>query len=156
VDRLLDRGFTNVTLSDVSVTALDRTRARLGDRARLVRWVTADIRDLHLPRPVDLWHDRAVLHFQTTDEDRRAYVEALRRNLRPGGHAIFATFAADGPTRCSGLPVDRYSAEALSAVLGPGWRLLRSSVHTHPTPMGTEQRFQYALFRREPPERTVS
>jgi SAM-dependent methyltransferase len=152
VDRLLDRGFTNITVADVSATALQRARARLGARAPRVQWVVGDLRELHLARPADVWHDRAVLHFLTSAEDQDAYVASLRRNLRAGGHAILATFAADGPTMCSGLPVARYDAPSLAARLGPEFELVRASVHAHPTPKGTEQRLQYTLFRRRPAE----
>ena len=107
-----------------------------------------DARTLKLDRPVDLWHDRAVLHFLTAEEDRLAYLESLRQALRPGGHAVFATFALEGPEECSGLPVRRYSAETLGRTLGVDYRLIRSLDRTHVTPTNKGQHFTYAVFQR--------
>lgn len=145
VDDLLDRGFDNVTVLDVSRLALDAARRRLGPRARRVRWTVADVTEVELATDAyDLWHDRAVLHFMVEDTDRDAYVANLRRALRPGGHVVLATFAPDGPSRCSGLPVRRYSAQGLLEAIGPGFALADSCDETHVTPAGTEQRFTWA------------
>ena len=97
VDGLLDRGYVDITVVDLSEKALSRIRERLGPRAGDVRFVQGDARVLQLDRPVDVWHDRAVFHFLTAEEDRRAYLATLERTLRPGGHAVFGTFALDGP-----------------------------------------------------------
>lgn len=151
VDGLLDAGYANVTVLDLSPTALEQARDRLGARATRVRWVDADVLTTALPpASVDLWHDRAVFHFLVAERDREAYVGQLRRALRRGGHVLIATFAEDGPSRCSGLPVARYSAGALQAVLGAGFRLLQSRRERHRTPAGVEQWFVYCLFRWEP------
>ena len=153
VDRLLDRGFTNLAVMDVSARALALSRERLGARSRLVRWIDADVRDPVLPpSSVDLWHDRAVFHFLTTPEDKRAYVENMTQALRAGGHAVIATFALEGPPKCSGLEVSRYSPATLAETLGGGFELLRSAARTHTTPAGREQRFTYTLFRKRAPE----
>lgn len=149
VDVLLDRGVTCITVLDVSSAALDRARARIGASAQHVKWVVADVTDAWVVQPVDIWHDRAVFHFLVDHADRARYLENLRGALRPGGHAIFATFASDGPTRCSGLPVMRYSPELLTAELGDDFSLLRSFGDAHETPMGTTQSFLFALFRRK-------
>jgi ubiquinone/menaquinone biosynthesis C-methylase UbiE len=149
VDRLLDQGFTNLTVTDVSARALSLARERLGERSRSVRWIVADVRQAALaPSSVDLWHDRAVFHFLTTPTDRRAYVEQMSRALRAGGHAVIATFALEGPAQCSGLAVSRYSAATLAYELGPGFELLDSTERTHVTPSNREQRFTYTLFRK--------
>lgn len=149
VDRLLDQGFTNLTVMDLSGRALALARERLGERARSVRWIEADVRQPVLePASVDLWHDRAVFHFLTTPDDTRAYVEQMSRALRAGGHAVIATFALEGPPKCSGLEVSRYSAATLADTLGPGFELLHSAERTHVTPSDREQRFTYALFRK--------
>ncbi len=149
VDGLLDRGYTDVTVVDLSEGALAKVWERLGPRASRVSFRQGDVRALNLGRRVDLWHDRAVFHFLTTEMDRSAYLDTLRRTLRPGGHVVLATFALDGPERCSGLPVQRYSAETLGQTLGDGHRLVRSLERTHVTPAQKEQRFTYAAFRRE-------
>jgi SAM-dependent methyltransferase len=148
VDRLLDRGFERLTVVDVSESALRATRTRLGPRAERVRWVAADVRGLILPRPVDLWHDRAVFHFLIAAVDQAAYLSSLLRALRPGGHVVLATFGPQGPERCSGLPVERYDAEGLARRLGDGFELIRSLERLHTTPAGAVQQFTYALFRR--------
>lgn len=142
VDDLLDAGFHNLTVLDISSKAIDASKVRLGTRAALVRWVADDI--LHVPLDngrYALWHDRAVLHFLTDAEDRRAYVGQVRYAVRPGGIVVISTFALDGPPRCSGLEVRRYSPEALLAEFGPGFRLIESNVEDHRTPSGAAQAF---------------
>jgi SAM-dependent methyltransferase len=148
VDGLLDRGYTDITVVDLSEGALAKVRERLGPRAPGVRFHQGDARTLELGRAVDLWHDRAVFHFLIAEEDRSAYLESLRQALRPGGHVVFATFALDGPEKCSGLPVQRYSPETLGQALGDDYRLVRSLDRTHVTPTNKEQRFTYAVFQR--------
>jgi ubiquinone/menaquinone biosynthesis C-methylase UbiE len=148
VDDLLGAGYRDLTVLDISAEALARARARLGSRAGEVAWVEADVVEAGLPAATfDLWHDRAVFHFLLEAGDRQAYVRTLRRVLRPGGHAIIATFAEDGPERCSGLPVQRYSPQQLHAQLGEGFTLLAHEREDHRTPGGAVQRFQYSLFR---------
>ncbi len=150
VDRLLERGFGDVTVLDLSAAALDVARARLGAGAARVQWIVGDVTTWEPARRYALWHDRAALHFLTDPADRAAYFARLRRALLPDGHAIIATFAPDGPARCSGLPVQRYDADSLGAALGPEFELLDSRRHTHVTPAGVEQRFHFGAFRRRP------
>ena len=149
VDGLLDRGYVNVKVVDLSQRALTQVQERLGSRASGVSFHQGDARTLRLDRLVDIWHDRAVFHFLTAEEDRSAYLDTLQRTLRPGGHVVLATFSLDGPEKCSGLPVQRYSAETLGRTLGKSYRLIRSLDRTHVTPTQKEQRFTYAVFRRE-------
>jgi SAM-dependent methyltransferase len=138
---------------DVSPRALSLARDRLGGRSQTVRWIEADVRQPVLPASsVDLWHDRAAFHFLTTSGDKRAYIQNMGQALRPGGHAVIATFALDGPPKCSGLEVSRYSPSTLAEALGAGFELLRSAERTHTTPAGRDQRFTYALFRKREPE----
>ncbi len=146
VDRLLDRGFRDLTLLDVAAAPLSQVRERLGPRAQEVALVHADVTTYRPPRRFALWHDRAVFHFLTAPEDRRAYLATLGAALRPEGHVIIATFALDGPTRCSGLDVVRYDTAQLGAELGPGFRLRRAVAEEHRTPAGRVQRFQYCWF----------
>lgn len=148
VDALLDRGFGSIAVLDLSPAALARSRARLGTRAAAVDWIVADATTWTPPATYDLWHDRAAFHFLTEAPQRAAYVERLRSALRSGGHAIVATFALDGPERCSGLPVVRYDGETLARTLGPGFERLATVSDLHRTPSGGEQRFQLSLFRR--------
>jgi hypothetical protein len=114
-----------------------------------VKWIVADVTQWEPTRCYDLWHDRAAFHFLTETADRTAYVERLTSALHPGGHAIIGTFAVDGPERCSGLPVVRYDAELLSATLGNVFAFVETRRHDHRTPMGSVQRFQFSIFRRQ-------
>ncbi len=148
VDDLLDRGFLDVTVLDVSATALQAARARLGPRAAQVQWVEAEIADWRPTRRHAVWHDRAVFHFMTTPAQRAAYVATLRAGTAPGAFVIMGTFALDGPGRCSGLPVQRYSAETLAACLGEDFVLVDRAEESHETPSGAEQRFSWCLLRR--------
>ena len=146
---LLAAVFSDITVLDVSAQALATAQRRMGSAARKVSWVEADVTEADLPEDAyDLWHDRAVLHFLITDEARRAYLEVVERALRPGGLAIVATFAEDGPTECSGLPVQRYSAEALYALFGAAFEPLRDEREAHRTPGGKTQHFVYCCLRR--------
>ena len=149
VDDLLDDGFRRVTVLDVSGAALAAARARLGERAASVTWLEADITQVALPRNAyDLWHDRAVFHFLTSDRDRQAYVAAVQRAVKPGGYVIVATFAEDGPLQCSGLPVVRYSPSALHAEFGATFNLERHEREEHHTPSGSVQKFIYCYCRK--------
>ena len=150
VDDLLSAGYTDLTVLDVSETALEISRQRLGDAAARVKWIVADVRDAPLPeRRFTIWHDRAVFHFLTDATDRQAYVEQVQRTVRPGGYVLIATFAEDGPKTCSGLPVVRYSAESLHSEFGPAFRIVTSEHEDHHTPAGREQSFLYCLCRRD-------
>ncbi|WP_323770107.1 class I SAM-dependent methyltransferase [Antarctobacter sp.] len=139
----------DVTVLDISSAALELAQERLGAAASQIAWVAEDITRWRASVPFDLWHDRAVFHFLTTPEDRLAYANGLRAGLRPGGAAVIATFAEDGPERCSGLPVMRYAPEDLLAALGAGLRLEASERFVHVTPGGGKQRFQISLLRRD-------
>ncbi len=148
VDYLLDSGHADVTVLDIASAALEKARARLGERAAHVQWITADLLNWQPPRQYDIWHDRAVFHFLTASADRQRYVEVLKRALKPGGHVIIATFAPDGPEKCSGLPVQRHSPESIAAELGDGFELVEAADEHHITPAGKVQHFNYARLRR--------
>jgi SAM-dependent methyltransferase len=151
VDDLLDAGYEDVTVLDLSATALAAARARLGARSARVRWWEADVLEAEFPGNAwDVWHDRAVFHFVTRAEDRRAYVRALAKAVRPGALVIIATFGEGGPEKCSGLPVVRYAPDTLRAELGDSFRLLRSEHEVHRTPGGREQEFLWCAFRYGP------
>ena len=149
VDDLLAQGHGQVTVLDLSEAALAASRTRLGDRAASVDWRVGDITTIDLPRHAyDVWHDRAVFHFLTSPRERQAYIDAVLRAVRPGGHVIVATFAEDGPEKCSGLPVRRYSADGLHAEFGAPFTLLQQEREEHHTPFGTVQSFIYCLCRK--------
>lgn len=144
VDDLLARGYRDVTVLDISETAIDANRKRLGPDAERVRWLAADITRVDLPPAAfDVWHDRAVFHFLTGPRDRAAYVRQATRAVRPGGHVIVSAFGPEGPMKCSGLDVVRYDAGTLHAAFGTRFRLLQSSQELHRTPFGTTQQFLY-------------
>jgi SAM-dependent methyltransferase len=147
-DDLLARGYRKLTLVDLSAAALEQARTRLGATAAELRWLAADITEAALPEATyDVWHDRAVFHFLTTEAQRAAYLRQLRRALKPGGHLVLATFGAAGPQRCSGLDVMRYDTQAQQQVLGQDFHLRESLIELHQTPGGSVQPFQYGLFQ---------
>ena len=148
VDFLLDAGYSKLAVLDISAAALDHAKGRLGARADAVDWFAVDVTTFVPTRQFGLWHDRAVFHFLTDKADRQKYVEAMKRTLTPDGHAVIATFATDGPEKCSGLAVSRYDGPAISAELGAGFQLLEQVNETHVTPWKTEQRFSYFRFAR--------
>lgn len=147
-DGLLTAGYADVTVLDVSAAALDKSRARLGPKADRINWIVADIMQWRPPRTWRLWHDRAVFHFLTDIASQDAYIKTLEQGTPPGATVIIATFALNGPERCSGLPVQRYSADMLAARLGPCFMLVKQETESHLTPKGVEQRFQYSILKR--------
>lgn len=149
VDDLLEAGYGNLSVLDISAAALQAAQARLGTSASRVHWIEADITRLQLPQAsVDVWHDRAVFHFLTDAQDRARYVELVRHAVKPGGHVIIATFAEDGPLKCSGLDIVRYRPQTLHEQFGAGFKLLKSENDVHHTPSGAEQKFIYCYCRR--------
>ncbi|MGH8107280.1 MAG: class I SAM-dependent methyltransferase [Arenimonas sp.] len=149
VDDLLARGYSNLSVLDLSAAAMQATQKRLGVQAKQVKWLEADITQMKLPiHAFDVWHDRAVFHFLTSPEDRHAYVHAVLRAVKPGGHVIVATFAEDGPLQCSGLPVQRYNKDELHAEFGDVFTLIQHSKESHHTPFGTVQQFTYCYCRK--------
>jgi trans-aconitate methyltransferase len=149
VDALCERGYQAITVLDLSEAALRTARQRLGPRGADVQWIAADATAWQPSQPFDLWHDRAAFHFLVDERDRAAYVDRLGQGVRTGGHAIIATFAPDGPERCSGLPVQRYDAAGLTAVLGDAFVLVEHQAHRHVTPWGAVQPFQFSVLRRK-------
>lgn len=148
VDHLLDSGHTDVTVLDLSATALALAKERLGCRSDLVTWIEADVTEHHFERAYRVWHDRAALHFLIEEESQDRYVDKLTAAVPAGGHVIIATFAPDGPERCSGLPVKRYSEESLSRTLGAEFEPVRFEYEIHRTPGGSTQTFLYGHFER--------
>ena len=149
VDKLVEQGFEDVTVLDLSGAALAAARRRLGTGAERVNWIVADATTWEPVKPYDIWHDRAAFHFLTDASDRAAYIARLGRGLKIGGHAIIATFALDGPEKCSGLPVARYDSASLGQALGTTFKLVHTQRHEHATPWDSRQIFQFSIFRRE-------
>ncbi len=146
VDNLVERGFKDLAVLDLSGAAFEVVKARLGQDAAKVHWMVADVTAWEPQRSYDIWHDRAAFHFLTEEDDRWAYVACLRRAVKPGGYAIIATFAPDGPERCSGLQVARYDPSSLGKILGPAFQLVNTRLSVHATPWGTKQSFQFSVF----------
>lgn len=149
VDDLLQRGYGDITVLDISSMALEATRTRLGQNAQIVDWIAGDATTVDLPDArYDVWHDRAVFHFLTDPAQRAAYVTQVARSVRTGGHVIVGTFGPEGPLQCSGLDVVRYDAPALQAEFGARFQLVRHLEEIHRTPMGREQQFVWCVWRR--------
>lgn len=148
IDDLIAQGYRDLTVLDISAKALEAAKKRLGENAARIGWIAADVTQVELPEHAyDIWHDRAVFHFLTSETQRSAYVRQTIRSLKPGGHLILATFAVNGPTRCSGLEVVRYTAESLTRELGEHFRLIESVDELHHTPNSMAQPFIYARFQ---------
>lgn len=147
---LLAAGYRDLTVLDISKSALALAERRLGESAERITWITADLLVWRPTRRYHVWHDRAVLHFFLDPDDRQAYAQTLREALLPGGYAIIAGFAPNGPEECSGLPVHRSSADGILDVLGCGFRAVESSVQVHTTPSASEQPFTWVTARRGP------
>lgn len=147
-DHLLAEGYRALTVLDLAAAALDQSRQRLGPAAAPVDWIAADILTWQPATRYALWHDRAVFHFLIDPASRRAYLATLARSLQPGATVILATFALDGPEKCSGLPVRRYSPQTLADELGPAFTLRETATEDHHTPSGGLQRFVYCRFTR--------
>ena len=145
---LVQHGYRSIDAVDLSAAALAQLRSRLGEGASAVRFVCADVREVCFDGPIDLWHDRATVHFLTTAADRAAYVARVGEAVAPGGHVVMATFSEHGPEQCSGLPVARYSAAALAAMFAQQFDLMHSFELDHITPWGTPQSFTHVLLHR--------
>lgn len=148
VDDLLSHGFADVSVLDISGKALENSKMRLGQKADLVEWIEADITQISLPENhYDVWHDRAVFHFLTDENDRRKYVELVKKSLKVGGHVIVASFGLNGPKKCSGLDVVQYSPDSMHDEFGKSFELVKSISETHQTPFDTTQEFIYCYCR---------
>ena len=149
VDHLVECGYKHLAVLDISGNALTHAKKRLASVADNIEWFEADITTFQAPHQFDLWHDRAVFHFLTDDNDRRRYVKILKQTLNPGGHLIMAAFAIGGPTKCSGLDIVQYDANKLLTELGSGFSLVEEKTEIHVTPANKKQQFAYFRFVRE-------
>ncbi len=155
-DALLHEGYRSIAVLDLSASALEAAKTRIGPTNREIDWIVADVTTWTPARTYDVWHDRAAFHFLTAPADRAAYLDCLCRAVAAGGHVIIGTFALDGPEKCSGLPVQRYDGRSLAAELGPEFELIEARGEMHHTPWDSTQSFQFSRFRRSslvaPPE----
>ena len=150
VDDLLDHGRQRISVLDISQTAIDVARKRLGENGANVAWYCSDITSATLPESYfDVWHDRAVFHFLTNENDRKKYIRQVMRSVKHGGHVIISTFGPEGPDKCSGLDVVKYDADTLHTEFGKNFQLIESSTEIHHTPFGTTQQFLYCYCRME-------
>ncbi len=145
---LIDAGYHDVSVLDISSAALERARARLGEASGKIEWIVADVTRWRPPRRWNVWHDRAVFHFLTSPEDQDSYIRALEAATASEAAVVISTFALDGPQKCSGLPVERYSAATLAARLGEAFQLEKEAREDHVTPGGAVQKFSYAVLRK--------
>ena len=149
VDALLERGFKNVHVLDISATAIERAKKRLGEKAKLVKWIVCDVTDFAPEVKFDFWHDRAAFHFLTSEERIYKYVSIAENAIRSGGHLILGTFSETGPTTCSGLDIRRYSEASMSARFEVSFDRIRCFTEDHTTPFNTVQSFLFCSFRRK-------
>jgi len=148
VDALLRDGYRAVTVLDLSATAIEQARKRIGPESAKAAWIVVDVTKWIPERQYQVWHDRAAFHFLTDPDDRRAYLDCLRSALAPGGQVVIGTFALDGPEKCSGLPVQRYDSKGLAEQLGASFELAETRSEVHRTPWNSSQAFQFSRFCR--------
>ena len=148
VDNLLALGYKNISILDVSSIALERAKKRLGNKADSVKWIVSDLKEFETEDRYDIWHDRAVLHFLTTEEDIDKYVKVVRRFLKPKGYLIVSTFSLNGPKRCSGLECKRYSEASIKKIFYD-FEHIKSFEEKHLTPWGDSQIFIHSVFKKK-------
>ena len=148
VDRLLELGFKNITVLDISAKALKRAQERLEQKADRIKWIECDIREFDSDYKYEIWHDRALLHFLTSEEDVSKYVELIRKYVKNGGYVIISSFSTKGPMVCSGLDTNQYSEESMKKLFSVGFEHVKSFEEEHVTPRGISQIFTYSVFRK--------
>lgn len=149
VDHLLDLGYSNISVLDISNAAIERAKERLGTRADKVNWIVSDITRLETNEQFDVWHDRAAFHFLTSQEDIETYVQHVKNYTRANSHLIIGTFAKDGPLKCSGIEIMQYSDETMQSEFSVDWDQKEYLKVIHPTPFNTEQAFVFSLFSKK-------
>jgi 2-polyprenyl-3-methyl-5-hydroxy-6-metoxy-1,4-benzoquinol methylase len=148
VDHLLDLGYTDITVLDLSGAALERAKTRLGERAQLVNWIEANAIDFTSEQTFDVWHDRAAFHFLTDPEEIEQYIQTLNGKLSSKGKVVIGTFSENGPTKCSGIEITQYSTATLAAKFLPHFKKMECIIVDHPTPFDTIQNFVFCSFHR--------
>jgi len=148
VDKLLELGFKNIVVLDISLSSLEKAQQRLAEKAKNVKWINLDLMEFETEERFDIWHDRACFHFLTSKKDIDKYVESVKKYLKPNGYLIIGTFSLDGPEKCSGLEVRRYSKDSMGKLFSKGFRHIKSLEELHNTPFQTTQSFVYNVFER--------
>lgn len=148
VDHLLEEGFTDLTVVDISENALERAKKRLGEKAEAVKWMVADAAALELDEPVDFWHDRAAFHFLTQKKDIENYLQALNHSIKKGGTVVIGTFSENGPTKCSGIEIKQYTEQSMTELFDESFQKIKCLETTHQTPFNTIQEFVFCSFRK--------
>tara|TARA_Y100000310_G_scaffold78602_1_gene75257 strand:+ start:654 stop:1274 length:621 start_codon:yes stop_codon:yes gene_type:complete len=148
VDNLISLDFKNISVLDISLKALEKSKQRLGEKSKKVKWIESDLREFETDNRFDIWHDRAVFHFLTSEEDIDKYVELVTKFLKPNGYLIIATFSLKGPEKCSGLNVRRYSEDSIKKIFSKGFKHIKSAEEIHNTPFQTTQSFIYNIFKK--------
>ena len=146
VDFLIDEGYENISVLDISSKAIERAKDRLGDKGQNIHWITSNILDFMPETRYDVWHDRAAFHFLTSKKDIESYVKIVSQFAN---HIVLGTFSKNGPLKCSGLPISQYNAEDLQALLKSDFELVSSHYEDHTTPFDTQQNFLFCSFRRK-------
>lgn len=149
VKELLDKGYQELSVLDISVKALERTQAKLANKAEKVNWIVSDVLDMKLTTQYDVWHDRATFHFLTNKDEVAQYVDLVTESIASGGYLILATFSTNGPFKCSGLEITQYDAAGMEQLFGDAFDLVRSFTELHQTPFDTQQEFTFAVFKRK-------
>lgn len=147
VDYLLDEGFENITVLDISAKSLEKTKKRLGEKANKVNWIVSDVTDFDPKMTFDVWHDRATFHFQTTPEEIKKYIQTARKSV--SGFITIGTFSQNGPTKCSGLEIKQYNEEELTLEFKDGFKKIKCLTEDHLTPFDTTQNFLFCSFKRQ-------
>jgi 2-polyprenyl-3-methyl-5-hydroxy-6-metoxy-1,4-benzoquinol methylase len=149
--KLLEEGYRNLSVLDLSANALERSQLRLGEKAKSIRWIVTDVLQFEPGQGFDLWHDRAVFHFLVIEDEIKRYAAAAAKLVRPNGYLIVGSFSTTGPKKCSGLDITQYSEQSMRSVFAADFHFIESVEHVHTTPFETQQNFIYGIFKRNPP-----
>ena len=149
VDNLIELGFNDITVLDISAKAIEKAQLRLGDKAKTIKWIVSDAADFKPTEVYDLWHDRAAFHFLTDANEIDNYIATVNANINPEGYLVIATFSEQGPKKCSGIDIKQYSKERMQSRFNDGFELINSFIHDHTTPFNTVQNFLYCSFKRK-------
>lgn len=146
VDALLEKGYQNIYVLDISATALEKAKQRLGSKANNVHWIVSDVLDYKPTVQFDFWHDRAAFHFLTSEDKIKSYVQLAGQSIKPGGYFVLGTFSENGPAKCSGLEIKQYTAAAMSATFDAQFKRIRCITEEHETPSHNIQNFVFCSF----------
>ncbi|MDP2926403.1 MAG: class I SAM-dependent methyltransferase [Nanoarchaeota archaeon] len=148
VDNLIELGFKNIFVLDISLKALEKSKQRLNEKSKTINWINSDIKEFKTNEKFDIWHDRALFHFLISEEDIKKYIESVNRFLKPAGYLIIATFSLKGPKKCSGLDTKQYSEDSIRKIFNKGFEYIKSFEEIHNTPFNTTQSFIWNVFKK--------